>query len=65
MIDGRGKEFVTISVGYSIVNRTATVDVGSLMLKYGGGGHKKVGTCQVPYDQADTVLNSLIEACKS
>jgi len=22
------------------------VDVGSLMLKYGGGGHKKVGTCQ-------------------
>ena len=65
MIDGRGKEFVAISVGYSILNRTATVDVGSLMLKYGGGGHKKVGTCQVPYDQADSVLQSLIEACKA
>lgn len=64
MIDGRGKEFVAISVGYSILNRTATVDVGSLMLKYGGGGHKKVGTCQVPYSQAETVLNELIEACK-
>lgn len=64
MIDGRGKEFVAISVGYSIINRTATVDVGSLMLKYGGGGHKKVGTCQVPYDQADRVLTELIEACK-
>lgn len=64
MIDGRGKEFVAISVGYSILNRTATVDVGSLMLRYGGGGHKKVGTCQVPYDQADKVLKELIEACK-
>lgn len=63
MIDGRGKEFVAISVGYSITNRTATVDVGSLMLKYGGGGHRKVGTCQVPYDQADRVLTELIEAC--
>jgi hypothetical protein len=65
MIDGRGKEFVAISVGYSILNRAATVDVGSLMLRYGGGGHKKVGTCQVPYDQADTVLNELIEACNA
>lgn len=65
MIDGRGKEFVAISVGYSILNRTATVDVGSLMLKYGGGGHRKVGTCQVPYDQADAVLKELIEACKA
>lgn len=65
MIDGRGKEFVAISVGYSILNRTATVDVGSLMLKYGGGGHRKVGTCQVPYNQADTVMKELIRACKS
>ena len=64
LIDGRGKDFVAISVGYSILNRTAKVDVGSLMLKYGGGGHRKVGTCQVPYDQADMVLNDLIEACK-
>ena len=64
LIDGRGKEFVAFSVGYSILNRTATVDVGSLMLKNGGGGHKKVGTCQVPYDKADGVLQELIQACK-
>ena len=65
LIDGRGKEFVTMSVGYSILNRTATVDVGSLMLKYNGGGHKAVGTCQVPYDAADRVLKELVEACKA
>lgn len=60
LIDGRGKEFVAISLGYSILNRTATVDVGSLMLKYGGGGHKAVGTCQVPYADADRVLTEIL-----
>lgn len=64
LIDGRGKEFVAISVGYSVLNRTSNVDVGSLMLKYGGGGHRAVGTCQVPYDQADQVLKELVSAIK-
>ncbi|MEA3465789.1 MAG: exopolyphosphatase [Thermodesulfobacteriota bacterium] len=65
MIDGRGKQFVAISVGYSILNRSAKVDVGSLMLKYGGGGHKAVGTCQVPYADADRVLSEIVEAIKA
>jgi hypothetical protein len=64
LIDGKGKEFVAISVGYSILKRTATVDVGSLMLKYGGGGHKAVGTCQVPYDMADFALKEIVSICK-
>jgi len=64
LIDGKGKEFVSISVGYSILNRTATIDVGSLMLKYGGGGHKAVGTCQVPREHADHVLKEIVEICK-
>ena len=53
--------FTTISVGYSILNRTATVNVGSLMLKFGGGGHKNVGTCQVPEDQANDIIAKIIE----
>ena len=65
MIDGKGKEFVSISVGYSILNRTATIDVGSLMLKYGGGGHKAVGTCQVPYNMADVALKQILSICNS
>ena len=65
LIDGRAKEFVSISVGYSILNRSAIVDVGSLMLRYGGGGHQKVGTCQVPYDKADGVLHEIVDACKA
>jgi hypothetical protein len=65
LIDGKGGEFVAFSVGYSILNRTSTVDVGSLMLKYGGGGHRAVGTCQVPHDQAERVLGELVVACSA
>jgi len=61
MIDGKDGEFVSFSVGYSILNRSATVDVGSLMLKYGGGGHKVVGTCQVPYEKAEATLHEMLD----
>ena len=57
-----GKAGITvISVGYSILNRTATVNVGSLMLKFGGGGHKSVGTCQVPDAEVDSAMARIVE----
>ncbi|MDR0785899.1 MAG: exopolyphosphatase [Treponema sp.] len=59
-VDGKQKQNSVITVGYSIVNKTSTIDVGSLMLKYGGGGHKQVGTCQVPYADAERVMAEII-----
>lgn len=59
--DGKKKKFATISVGHSIINRTSPVDVGSLMLKYGGGGHKSVGACQVAYEEVDSVLAKMLQ----
>jgi len=44
---GHDKRNVVFAVGHSIINRTCETDVGSLMLEFGGGGHPKVGTCQV------------------
>jgi nanoRNase/pAp phosphatase (c-di-AMP/oligoRNAs hydrolase) len=64
-IDGKVKENVAITVGYSIINRTATVDVGSLLLKYGGGGHRQVGTCQVAYEDCDRIMREIIDKCKT
>jgi len=61
IIDGKNKENCAIACGYSILNRSATVDVGSVLLGYGGGGHKQVGTCQVPYGDADKVIGELTE----
>ena len=53
------------TVGHSIINRTSKTDVGSLMLQFGGGGHKAVGTCQVPTEQADDALRQLIDRMTS
>lgn len=64
-VDGKNKANCAITVGYSIINRSATVDVGSLLLKYGGGGHRQVGTCQVAYDDADKVIREITEKCKT
>lgn len=49
-----------ITCGYSIINRTAQTDIGSLMLKHGGGGHRAVGTCQVAHEDADRVIQELV-----
>lgn len=46
IVSGKGGKGCSVAVGYSVLNRTSNVNVGSLMLKYGGGGHKAVGTCQ-------------------
>jgi len=60
VVDGRMKQNCAIAVGYSILERTCTADVGALMLKHGGGGHKMVGTCQVPYDKADEAIADIV-----
>ncbi len=60
IVDGRQKINCAIAVGYSVLNKTSNTNVGSLLLKYGGGGHKQVGTCQVDYDKADEVIKQLI-----
>ena len=60
IVDGKKKEFAMISVGHSIINRTSTIDVGVLVLKYGGGGHKRVGTCQVSYENVDRVVGEML-----
>ena len=65
VIWGLKKQNVVFTVGYSILNRTCTVDVGSLMLKYGGGGHQRVGTCQVKTEDAEQALAEVLEVLKN
>jgi nanoRNase/pAp phosphatase (c-di-AMP/oligoRNAs hydrolase) len=64
IVDGKNKLNCVITAGYSVVNPTATVDLGNLLLKYGGGGHRQVGTCQVLYADADRVIGELAAAIK-
>jgi len=58
---GKDQQNTVFAVGKSILNRTSNTHVGSLMLKYGGGGHEAAGTCQIDNDSANQVLNELID----
>ena len=58
---GFQRQNIVITCGYSIITRTATVDVGSLMLKYGGGGHHRAGTCQVSVEKAEKAIKEILE----
>lgn len=53
------------AVGKSIVNRTSNTNIGELMLNYGGGGHENAGTCQIDNEDADKVLDELIQKITS
>ena len=65
IVSGRGGQGCSAAVGYSILNRTCTLDVGNLMLKYNGGGHKAVGTCQFSNENMETDLPKMLkELCE-
>lgn len=58
---GLNKLNTVFATGKSIINRSSKTDIGTLMLEYGGGGHKNAGTCQIDNDDADRVQAELIE----
>lgn len=56
MMWGFQKQNIVLACGHSVTNRTCQTDIGQLMLEYGGGGHRQVGTCQVEVDKADEIF---------
>ena len=65
IVSGKGGKGCSAAVGYSILNRTSDVNVGSLMLKYNGGGHKAVGTCQFSDENMEEELPKMLkELCE-
>jgi len=61
VIWGLKKQNTVLTVGHSILKRTSKTDVGKLMLKYGGGGHRSVGTCQIEHARAEQILQEIID----
>ena len=60
VIWGKAKQNVVLTVGKSIFDRSNPTDIGRLMLSYGGGGHRNVGTCQVPQEQAEQIIADVV-----
>ncbi len=60
MMWGVKKQNTVFAIGKSVLDRGSPIDVGTVCLSYGGGGHNAAGTCQVSNDRAETVKAELI-----
>jgi hypothetical protein len=58
---GPGREFVVATVGHSIFNRSCPVHIGGLLAKYGGGGHRGAGATPISTENADEIIEELIQ----
>lgn len=56
--------YMKVSVGKSIFVKTSNINVGELMAKYGGGGHKGAGSCRFPKSEADKNIPEILAALK-
>jgi nanoRNase/pAp phosphatase (c-di-AMP/oligoRNAs hydrolase) len=65
IIWGRQKLNTVFACGKSILDRSSPVDIGEVMLRYGGGGHLAAGTCQVPHEDSARVLSEIIDALRT
>ena len=59
---GFRRQNTAVMIGKSIVNKASKVDIGELCLRYGGGGHRNAGTCQLENDVVDRELPDIITA---
>jgi len=57
---GLKRQNTVFALGKSIIDRSSSLNVGALMLAYGGGGHEAAGTCQVANEDAERVLEELV-----
>jgi nanoRNase/pAp phosphatase (c-di-AMP/oligoRNAs hydrolase) len=60
VIWGVRQQNTVFAIGKSIVDRSSPVDIGTLCLNYGGGGHTAAGTCQISNERAEAVMAELI-----
>ncbi|MCA9085398.1 MAG: exopolyphosphatase [Planctomycetaceae bacterium] len=62
LLKSRQPGTTVVAIGKSILNRTNPVDVGSLCLQNGGGGHAAAGTCQIPSIEVDDLIPSIVRS---
>jgi oligoribonuclease NrnB/cAMP/cGMP phosphodiesterase (DHH superfamily) len=61
---GPNRTHVAAAVGHSIFNRTSRTNVGELMSRFGGGGHRGAGTCLLPAATAEDQIAEMIALMK-
>lgn len=59
---GLKKQNTVLTIGKSIINKNSQANIGEICLRYGGGGHKNAGTCQIPNDKVEEILPEVLKA---
>ena len=59
---GFRRQNTAVMIGKSILDKRSEADIGQICLKYGGGGHRNAGTCQLDNDKVDELLPDIVAA---
>lgn len=62
---GQDKKQVLLSVGHSIFNPECRVNVGSMLARYGGGGHFGAGGCTLDAQDAQEKIDEILNILKA
>lgn len=54
-------DLVALKLGHSIVHRGCRVNVGRLLARYGGGGHRGAGACRFDRRRSDEILSEILK----
>jgi nanoRNase/pAp phosphatase (c-di-AMP/oligoRNAs hydrolase) len=65
IVDGFRGQNIVFACGQSVLNKTSQTHIGDLMRQYGGGGHSAAGTCQVAHEDAEGVLQKLVQTMRA
>lgn len=60
IVRGFQNQNTPVMIGKSILKDGVDKDIGEICLKYGGGGHKNAGTCQLENDEVDAKLPEIL-----
>ena len=61
---GPEKEFVAVTLGHNIFNRTSHANCGQICSEFGGGGHKGAAACPLKPGKADKQIAEIIQKLK-
>lgn len=61
---GPEKQFVAVTLGHNIFNRTSRADCGQICGDFGGGGHKGAAACPLQPEEADRQIAGIIQRLK-
>jgi len=59
--EDRNKQMVVVNVGHSIFNPNCKVNVGLMLVHFGGGGHRGAGSARFPTSQSDDYISRIID----